>query len=123
MSDQRPAVLIIEDNEPVRRLLLDVIGGEGFEVLGATTGAEALEQLRRGVNVCVILLDLMLPGMSGFEFRQQQQRDPALAHIPVVIISAYARMHTTVRRLDAVAYFEKPIDIDRLLETVARYCC
>ena len=118
---QRP-VLVVDDNDDVREAMLAALRVAGYEAEGASDGAEALARLRRdGLRPCLILLDLMMPVMDGLEFRDHQLRNPALAEIPVIVVSAFGRQ-TAARALGVADYLAKPIDVDRLLELVEQHC-
>jgi len=93
---------------------------EGFVATTVSNGREALDYLRQGDRPDIILLDLMMPVMDGWEFRRKQQSDPALAAVPVVVLSALD--HRRAADVDAVAFLKKPLDFDRLLELVRQYC-
>lgn len=110
-------VLLVDDDEDIREALRAILEDEGFAVRVAVDGSDALASLRSGLRPDVILLDLMMPVMSGWQFRSAQRQDPALAAIPVVVLSA---VHEQPDDLSVVASLRKPIDIDRLLEVVAR---
>jgi CheY-like chemotaxis protein len=115
----RGSILVIDDDDELRQTLCDVLDQEGYEVLSAAGGVEALEILRGGARPQLILLDLMMPGMSGWQMRERQLADPALAGIPVVVMTAIG----TVDGLpvgDKVLL--KPVRLEALLETVERYC-
>ncbi|MBC8068184.1 MAG: response regulator [Deltaproteobacteria bacterium] len=115
-------VLVIDDDEDIRVALIELIEDAGYTAVGAAHGAAALERLReQGGRPCVILLDLMMPVMDGWEFRAQQRLDPALAAIPVVVISAY-RHRPSVTELDAAAYLNKPFDAAALMDVIRRHC-
>jgi CheY-like chemotaxis protein len=116
------SILLVEDDLDLREALSMVLEAEGYRIVGAANGLEALTQLRRSGPPCLILLDLMMPIMDGWQFRAEQQQDPALASIPVVVFSADGRVPEKARALGAVAYCRKPIDFDVLLETIRRYC-
>ena len=115
------SVLIVEDDEDVRGALSAFLEGEGYRVLEASDGAEALTRLR-AEHVCVVLLDLWMPGMDGWEFRAEQLRDAALASVPVVVITADHAAARKAADLGVAAYMTKPIEFPRLLEYVGRYC-
>jgi CheY-like chemotaxis protein len=83
---------------------------------------EALVYLREYAHPQLILLDLNMPVMTGWEFREEQQRDSALAKIPVIIISALSDLNQKVAALNVSDYLRKPIVIDTLLSKVAQYC-
>ena len=106
----QPAVLIIDDDSGSREALAELLSGKGYTVATAQDGADALAYLRTGQRPGVILLDLMMPGTDGWDFRAQQKRDHSLAGIPVIAVSAAGRL------VDADYSLRKPIDIDALLK-------
>ena len=115
-------VLVVEDNEITRDSLLLLLREEGFDADGAENGLEALRELRTGYDACLILLDLFMPVMDGWTFRFEQRNDPALADIPVVVLTATVNPADEARRVGAVAGMQKPLDVPVLLELVAQYC-
>ena len=115
-----PSILVVEDDEGAREALSDILREEGFDVRLAANGREALEQLEGGMRPCVILLDLVMPVMDGWEFRQRQLRHEGLAPIPVVVLTA-----TTGDGPEAVPasdVLRKPVDFDALLARVETHC-
>ena len=116
------SVLIVEDDADVRESLAAILEAEGYQVIEAENGAVALDQLRRSSPVCLILLDLFMPTMNGWAFRDEQLRDPTLAPIPVVVISADAAAARRAATLGVVSALTKPLDFDRLLQIVGEYC-
>jgi len=113
-------VLIVEDDAELRDMMAQLLTLEGFVAATVANGREALEYLRRGDRPDIILLDLMMPVMDGWEFRRKQQSDPDLATVPVVVLSALD--HRRAAEVDAVAFLKKPLDFDRLLELVRQHC-
>lgn len=113
-------VLIVEDDADLREMMAQLLALEGYVATTVANGLEALEYLERGDKPDVILLDLMMPVMDGWEFRRQQQSDPAVANVPVIILSAIDQRRAA--DVDAVAFLKKPLDFDRLLELVRRFC-
>jgi DNA-binding response OmpR family regulator len=109
------SVLIVDDENDIREAVAEVLADEGYQVLGACDGAEALRKLRES-HPDVVLLDLMMPGMNGWEFRAAQKDDPDLSGIPVIVLSALGR--TTGSGLDAAQYIEKPFELEELLSAV-----
>ena len=83
-----PGLLIVEDDVDIRDALADLASVEGFQVDTAANGREALRHLALGPRPHLILLDLLMPEMNGWQFRQCQLRDPSIADIPVVVLSA-----------------------------------
>jgi CheY-like chemotaxis protein len=113
-------VLIVEDDADLRDMMAQLLLLEGYGTAAVANGREALEYLRTSTPPEVILLDLMMPVMDGWEFRRQQQAEPPLKDVPVVVLTALDGPHT--RDLSADAVLRKPLDFDRLLELVRRYC-
>jgi CheY-like chemotaxis protein len=113
-------VLIVEDDEDLREMMAQLLTLEGFHAAAVANGREALEYLHLRDKPDVILLDLMMPVMDGWEFRRQQQADPALAPVPVIVLSALDQARAS--SLDADAFLKKPLDFDRLLSLVRTYC-
>jgi CheY-like chemotaxis protein len=118
----RKSILVIEDDAATRAAVSLVLEDEGYSVTGVANGQEALQQLRRTRLPDLILLDLMMPIMNGWEFRKHQAQDPALQSIPVVVVSANADVPQKANALSARAYLMKPIDFIQLLEAVQRCC-
>jgi CheY-like chemotaxis protein len=123
VSDAQQPILVVEDNEDLREMMTMLLTSDGFHVATANNGRNALDQLPR-VNPCLILLDLMMPGMNGWDFRRAQLSLPHshLAKIPVVLVTATADPARAQRELDAIDVIPKPIDFDRVLTTVERHC-
>jgi CheY-like chemotaxis protein len=113
-------ILIVEDDADLREMMAQLLHLEGYETALAANGREALDYLRVNGTPKLILLDLMMPVMDGWEFRREQQRDPEIARVPVVVLSALDRG----RAIDVIAddFLKKPLDFDRLLELVRNYC-
>jgi CheY-like chemotaxis protein len=117
------SLLIVEDDPEARESLAAVLTSEGYKVIVAENGRAALDALREAPSaVCMILLDLFMPVMNGWAFRDEQIRDPALADIPVVIITADASAAQRMGKLGVAGAMTKPIDFDRLLAMVSTYC-
>lgn len=114
-------VLVVDDDVDIRESLLELLELEGYSVRGAANGREALEQLRRR-RASVILLDLMMPVMDGFEFRQEQLGDPELSEIPVVLVSAGGRCEQAAKELAALGCVKKPLDVAALLRVIRSAC-
>jgi CheY-like chemotaxis protein len=119
---KRDCVLIVEDDTDLRETLADLLQLEGYRTAEAANGREALARLQQSGPPCLILLDLMMPVMNGWEFREQLRQDPALAATPVAILTGVRNSADQAAALDAVGYFQKPLDLDALLATVAVYC-
>jgi CheY-like chemotaxis protein len=122
MTAGRPRVLIVEDDLSIRETLVRILGDEGYEVEALADGARALELLRRTHESPpdVILLDLMIPGMDGRHFRRALLADPALAAVPVLVLSASGVRPTEARDLQVAEVLRKPVRLERLLVSLAR---
>ncbi len=122
MPSTEHRILIIEDDCAIRETLAEILEGEGYEVSRACNGAEALARLKSSAGTRLILLDLMMPVMDGWEFRNEQREDPAIRGIPVVVISADHALDRKASELQAQGFLPKPFQVERLLETVRHYC-
>jgi CheY-like chemotaxis protein len=115
-------VLVVDDDRDIRDSLVEVLEDQGYLALGAANGVEALEVMRTSAKLpCLILLDLMMPMMDGWEFRAAQLANPAWTQIPVIVISAYADVDAQARAL-AAEHLRKPLAARLLLEAVRRHC-
>jgi CheY-like chemotaxis protein len=112
------SILIIEDDDGVRDSLAAILREEGHVVEVADSGAGAMARLARRPLPTLILLDLMMPGMDGIDFRQRQLADEALRKIPVVIISARPDVAWQAAQLRADAFLRKPMSFEELLHVV-----
>ena len=115
-------VLVVEDDPDLLAALSGALEEEGFGVSRARHGLDALGQLRAGRRPCVILLDLMMPIMNGWQFRHEQRQDSELSKIPVVVVSAKTDSAQHAAWLEADAYLEKPLSFGKLVEIVNRFC-
>jgi len=113
-------VLIVEDDDDLREMMAHMLTIEGFDAATVANGREALKYLQTAEKPHVILLDLMMPVMDGWEFRRQQKADPDLAPVPVIVLSALDQSRAAT--VDAAAFLKKPLDFDRLLELVREHC-
>jgi CheY-like chemotaxis protein len=108
-------VLVIDDDADVRATLADALASQGYSVDLATDGADALARLAAGPSPDAIVLDLGMPRMNGWQFRDLQKREPALADIPVVVLTGEAPLG-----IDARNVMVKPAPIAELAETIRR---
>ena len=115
-------VLIVEDDADIREIISEMLAEKGYGIATAANGREALEQLRAGPLPSLILLDLMMPVMDGWQLRQELLADPALASIPVVVVSGAADLHESVAALRAASVLTKPVKWSALLEAVEAHC-
>jgi CheY-like chemotaxis protein len=114
-------VLIVDDDSDIAAVLAETLADRGYRTDTAGDGRAALDRLRRAPPPSLILLDLTMPLMDGREFRRVQLETPELAAIPVVVLTADASAQRNAH-VDAAGWLIKPIALDTLLDTVARYC-
>jgi CheY-like chemotaxis protein len=117
-----PTIFLVEDDKATRDAMTMVLESEGYRVKAAANGREALDRLRDARPPRLILLDLMMPVMNGWQFRDAQTRDPRLASIPVVLFSAEADLSQKAKNLGIAGYLQKPVEFDELLATVREHC-
>jgi CheY-like chemotaxis protein len=119
----RRRLLLVEDEAAIRDSLGEALQEEGFEVVAATNGREALDILRNSPRPSAILLDLMMPVMDGWDFRREQLNDPSLRDIPVLVVSASGFSAETVRiQFGDVQLIRKPVHYFELIEALGRMC-
>jgi CheY-like chemotaxis protein len=111
-------ILVVEDNEGIREGVAYVLQECGYRVATVTHGEEAIAYLAEHELPCAILLDLNMPVMNGWDFRQWQQRHAHFANIPVIIMSGARESRRTYEVLRPEAYIAKPIDFNRLLHAL-----
>jgi CheY-like chemotaxis protein len=117
------SVLVVEDDVDIRQALVEILEEHGFPAIGAADGAEALDYLRKAPELpCLILLDLMMPVMDGATFREEQRKEPRIASIPVVVLSAYRDLERHVHGLDAVSVLRKPPSVRELVTVLHAHC-
>ncbi len=122
MTNPSHRVLVVEDDDDLRGLLTELLEFEGFGVECASNGREALEHLRARDLPCLIVLDLMMPVMSGAEFRAEQLCDERLARIPVVVVSAASDGKQQAEAMRASAYFSKPLAFEAFCTRLRSIC-
>jgi CheY-like chemotaxis protein len=109
-------VLVVDDDNDLREIVCAVLEDADYDVLGAASGSEALAALHGSKRPQVILLDLMMPSMTGYELRERLLAEPALASIPVVVMTASRGFDVATLGAACVAY--KPIDVKALVKAV-----
>ncbi len=113
------SILIVEDEESIRETLKLALEFEGYVVFTAVNGKEGLNVLPKLPRPCLILLDLMMPVMDGWEFVSALQKDKVLATIPVVVVTAFSNKAKTIH---AKEILKKPIDLETLFKVAKQYC-
>jgi len=113
------SILIVEDEAAIREPLQMLLELEGYPVHTASNGEEGLRVLRTIPHPCLILLDLLMPVMTGAEFLEAKSQDDAIASIPVCVVSGIADKPPL---RDACTFLKKPIEFDSLLKFVRKFC-
>ena len=114
-------ILVVEDDNSIRELLVELLQSEGYHVSSAVNGLEGLKYLQTQSNPDLILIDLMMPVMDGYSFRSEQLKNPDWAKIPVVVMSAEANAKEKMRSYDISAFLSKPVELDTILKTVEQF--
>jgi CheY-like chemotaxis protein len=118
MKKMNHTVLLVDDDDELRESMCDLLEDNGYAVVAASDGQEALDALPRIEHLCVVLLDLLMPRMNGWEFFEKMRARPELAGVPVLVqSSAPSRAPEGVTRV-----LKKPTDPERLLSVVREYC-
>jgi CheY-like chemotaxis protein len=115
-------ILIVEDDDDLAQSLAEVLAQEGYETTQASNGRDALAQLSSGERPDLILLDMMMPVMNGWEFRQEQRKMQDRSTIPIITITADGDARGKAASIQAAGHLAKPVTIDRLLDEVERVC-
>ncbi len=112
-----PCVLVVDDDDDLREVVADAIADAGYEVIQAENGQVALARMRER-SPCLVLLDLMMPVMDGWEVVAAMDSDPALASVPVCVVTAQDRLPPP----RATCTLKKPVPLATLLDTIGQYC-
>ena len=122
-QQRRKTIMIVDDESSVRNALAEILEDEGYQAVVVRNGREALSYLHECSELpCLILLDMLMPELSGVEFLSRLHEEPALAEIPVVTMSGSFYLAQETHVLGATDYLLKPFDITELLTTVTRVC-
>jgi CheY-like chemotaxis protein len=116
-------ILVVDDEAPVRAVVIALLEDTNYDVVGVANGRDALACLRLNPSrFQLVLLDIMMPYMSGWEVLRTMRAQPALAAIPVVIMTAGANVRQQAVELGVAGYLPKPLDFDQLLDIAAQFC-
>ena len=122
MTDHHHTILLVDDDADARADVAELLRLDRHEVTEAADGQEALDRLRSGPRPCLVVLDLNMPGTSGWRFRALQLRDRAIADVPVVALSGHVGLEQETRVLGLDGCLTKPLDFDKLLAVIRRTC-
>ena len=115
-----PWVMIVDDEQDIRDALCETLERLSYRVSPATSGLDALKQLRQGARPAVILLDLMMPDMDGYQTLVELRRDNELSKIPVLVITAAGDARSEANKVQAAGYLQKPCSSDEIIESIER---
>jgi CheY-like chemotaxis protein len=115
-------VIVIDDYDETREAIMAVLESQGFTVAGAVSGPDALDMFQAGRRPCVVLLDIRMPGMDGWETWERMKAVPDLAATPVVILSADVADDARAKQVGIREFLRKPIDAKPLLAAIDRHC-
>jgi two-component system, chemotaxis family, chemotaxis protein CheY len=114
-----PEILLVDDDDQLRESIADGLEAAGFAVTRASNGSDALGHLRTSNLPSLILLDLMMPGMNGWQLAEVMRADPVLAKIPIIALTATASMDPeSLHLVDVADWLAKPFDLDQVLEII-----
>ena len=119
--DRKPCIAVVEDDDDLREAISDLLRDGGFDVLMSSNGKDALTLLRNNPHVRAIVLDVMMPVMNGATFRGEQLADPAIAAIPLVLLTGRDDSAPIASMLGAVACLQKPLAADALMRVLEPY--
>jgi CheY-like chemotaxis protein len=117
----RKTILVVEDDPTLRDTLREALEGHGYRVETAENGGVALEKIRRGSSPALVLLDLMMPEVDGWDFLARRRVDPGFPAIPIVVLSAYLTGPERDSALPASGFVRKPIEMQELLAEIERH--
>ena len=116
-------VLVIDDDPEIRQSLADALSDRGWVVVTEPNGKTAMEHLRQGLEPCAILVDLMMPVMDGWEFREEVRQDPGLRDIPMLVISAFSpKAPKGYPELGDAPFIPKPFEVETVIRALERVC-
>jgi len=121
-DEPAPRILLIEDDELLRESLRDYLQELGHVVETADHGRDALDRIAARGPPRLILLDLRMPVMNGWEFAERKNADPALAPVPMIVFSADTRLEESAGAMRVVGRLTKPIDLAELTRLLSAYC-
>ena len=113
--NQKPTILIVEDEPDIRSVMQESLEAVGLSILTAANGQEALGKLGNNPSVSLILLDLMMPVMNGWQFLSAIDKNPVLKKIPIIVVTVFSDL---AKDLNVRGVIKKPFDLDDLLKQV-----
>jgi CheY-like chemotaxis protein len=118
-SADNDVVLVVEDDQATQAALAELVEFDGFATASVSNGVDAFRYLRNSPRPRFIVLDISMPKLDGYQFLAQQQQDPALAGIPIIVTTG--RSPAQVSQINADAIFFKPVDVRLFLDVISHY--
>lgn len=116
----KPTVLVVDDQPDLRDAITVLLEAEGYAVVDAGNGREALKYLQNGTNVAAIVLDLVMPVMDGWQFLAERRRNAAWLRIPTIVVTGISESKRRQQDLGDVEVFTKPFHFDELFAALRR---
>ena len=117
---RRATILVVEDDPDLRLVHSEILSNEGYEVVTAADGIEALEVVESQGPPAMILLDLRMPRMNGWDLAERLRQRPGWRDIPIIVVAAHYRIADEAAAIGADAWLHKPVSIDMLLRVVGQ---
>jgi CheY-like chemotaxis protein len=121
-SSTQGRVLVVDDDAGMRKMYQRSLGRAGFDVVVADDAPAGLQRLREDREIRLVLLDLHMPGVDGWKFREAQRSDPDMRDVPTVIVTGAPIADLVSQELHATEYLIKPVGSDHLVRVVSDYC-
>ena len=118
VAPRKPLIMVVEDHEFAREALAALLGTMGYDVVEAVNGRDALTLLGKGPRPDLILLDLIMPEMDGWEFMKRQRRDWRLCTIPTIVITGVASHDPRCLEMPIVRFLPKPYTAEQLMAAI-----
>lgn len=122
MSTSKGSVLLVDDDPDIREAIRDTLADEGYQSIEVSNGKEALDYLHANPAPPLILLDWNMTPINGPQFMLELAKDPALARIPVILLTADAYASEKMKTAHFVGHLKKPVDLNALFAVVGQYC-
>ena len=114
-------ILVVEDDQSIRELLVELLETEGYSVSSANNGKEALDSLKTEIRPDLILMDLMMPVMDGYQFRTEQLKNSLWSNIPTIVMSAETNAREKLKPYNVSGFLSKPVELDTILKTLSEF--
>jgi CheY-like chemotaxis protein len=114
-------ILVVEDDQSIRELLVELLETEGYAVSSANNGKDALHTLNTEIRPDLILMDLMMPVMDGYQFRTEQLKNTCWSTIPTIVMSAETNAREKLKTYNVAGFLTKPVELDTILRALSEF--